>query len=57
MRVCDKCREPIDHETKYRVEIECFNGIGQFIASKSYNLELCSTCYEKYLGRIECWRK
>ena len=47
MRVCNKCREPIDNETKYKVEVECFNNVGQYIPSKSYNLELCSTCYEK----------
>lgn len=47
MRVCDKCKDPIKNETKYIVEVQCFNDVGQYIASKSYYLELCSTCYKK----------
>lgn len=47
MRICDKCREPIDNGTKYRVAIECFNSVGQYVGVNSSNLELCPTCMQK----------
>lgn len=51
MRVCDKCREPIDNNTKYFIEVQCFNSVGQYIGVNSYHLELCVDCHKKIFGK------
>ena len=45
MRVCDKCRKPL--EAVFKISVEAYSKSGEYIRDSYRGLELCESCYEK----------